>query len=315
VESFTSRGIVADTRHGLMAKPKWLSSLYFYDARGSQLFEDICKTPEYYPTRTERAILIQHAAKIAHSAGHDLVLGELGSGSSVKSEILIAAILAAQERLVYVPVDVSQRILKQTAARLEAAHAGLHVHPVVAEYGEGLQRIAATPGQPKLVLFLGSSIGNFEPDEQEGLLAAAAAALAPGDAMLVGTDMVKDAAILEAAYDDAAGVTAAFNKNILHHLNRELDGDADPEQFRHVALWNAPRARIEMHLESLMDQTLHFPGANLDVRVARGERIHTENSYKFTPEGMRRMAAAAGWKLERSWYDARQWFGLHLLRR
>ncbi|MGB0653445.1 MAG: L-histidine N(alpha)-methyltransferase [Thermoplasmatota archaeon] len=316
-ESFTSRGIVADTQRGLLDDPKWLSSLYFYDERGSQLFEEICATPEYYVTRTEEAILREHAAAMVAAAGAGpetpLVVGELGSGSSAKTRVLLQALLDAQGPTTYLPVDVSPTILEETARDLEAAYAGLTVQPLAAEYKDGLDQLGAAPGR-KLILFLGSSLGNFEPNEQLDLLAEAAEVLSPGDAFLLGTDLVKPQAVLEAAYDDAAGVTAAFNKNILAHLNREMDGDADPDAFDHEARWNARRSRIEMHLVSRRDQHLRFPAAGLEVHVEAGESIHTENSYKFTVDGVRAMAARAGFTLEQTWTDEQGWFALHLLR-
>ncbi len=314
-QTFTSSGVVGDTRRGLLDEPKWLSSLYFYDERGSQLFEDICRTPEYYVTRTEEAILLENLDDILSAAGTNVSLAELGSGSSLKTRVLIAGLLRRQPGLTYCPNDVSESMLSQTATDLQGAYPGLTVKPVVAEYGEGLRQIGSHPHRPRLVLFLGSSLGNFEPQEQLELLRHAAECLGPGDAFLLGTDLVKDPAVLHAAYNDAAGVTAAFNKNILVHLNRELDGDADPDQFEHVALWNPQAGRIEMHLESKRDQTVHFPVAGLAVDLRAGERIHTENSYKFTLEGIASMAAKAGFEAEKTWTDERQWFALHLLRR
>ncbi len=314
-QTFTSAGVVNDTQRGLLDEPKWLSSLYFYDAHGSKLFEDICKTPEYYVTRTEEAILAENLEAILAAAGSQLALAELGSGSSAKTKVLIEGLLRRQNSLVYCPNDVSETMLAQTARQLEAAYVGLNVKPVVAEYGEGLREIGAMEHRPKLVLFLGSSLGNFEPPEQVELLRHAARCLAPGDAFLLGTDLVKDPDVLHSAYNDAAGVTAAFNKNILTHLNRELDGDADPDAFTHIALWNPERQRIEMHLESRIDQTIRFPAADLEVPLHAGERIHTENSYKFTLDGVAQMARDAGFQLEQTWTDDNQWFALHLLRR
>lgn len=316
-ETWTSRGIVADVRRGLTDQPKWLSSLYFYDAAGSALFEEICRTPEYYPTRTETAILQAHAPRILQRAGDRLTLAELGSGSSAKTRLLLDALLARQGPSDYHPVDVSAVFLARVATRLQTAHAGLRVHPIAAEYHDGLRRIGAVPVPDgrRLVLFLGSSIGNFEPDEQRGLLRAARDALAPGDAFLLGTDLVKDAAVLHAAYNDAAGVTARFNKNILVRVARELGGDVDVDAFSHVAFWNAGASRIEMHLEAKRAQVLRLPGAALEVPLAAGERIHTENSYKFTLDGAADLARRAGWTLERTWTDDQNWFGLHLLRR
>ncbi len=315
MESFTSQGIVDDTRRGLLDDPKWLSSLYFYDEAGSHLFEQICGTPEYYPTRTEAAILEAHVDDILAAAGPDLVLAELGSGSSSKTRIVLEALLKARGPSTYLPVDISGDFLHAVAADLHTAFAGLKVEPIAAEYKDGLEQIGAYPATRRLVLFLGSSIGNFEPPEQVGLLRAAFEALSPGDAFLLGTDLVKPVEILEAAYDDATGVTAAFNKNILVHLNRELDGNADLDGFEHRAIWNPEESRIEMHLVSRHDQAMSFPGADLHVELRRGETIHTENSYKFTIEGARELAKAAGFELEKTWTDQRGWFGLHLLRR
>lgn len=312
-ETWTSSGIIEDTRRGLSDAPKWLSSLYFYDKRGSELFDQICDTPEYYPTRTEAAILEAHAQEILDAAGRHVVLAELGSGASRKTRIMLEALLAHGDRT-YLPVDVSRRFLDEVADGLRADFPRLRVEPIAAEYRDGLKQIGAHPGQ-KLVMFLGSSIGNFEPKEQEQLLAAAHAALAPGDCFLLGTDLVKDPSVLHAAYNDEAGVTAAFNLNILQHLNDKLDGNADLSGFAHEAFWNAEKSRIEMHLRSQRDQTLRFAAADFEVELTEGETIHTENSYKFTPERVAAMVDAAGWTLERSWTDSNTWFGLHLLRR
>ncbi len=315
VESFTSAGIVADTRRGLQADPKWLSSLYFYDERGSELFERICQTPEYYPTRTEAAILEEHSDAMLEAAGNDLLVAELGSGSSVKTRILLDCLLKRQGPSTYVPVDVSGDFLATVAQQLEQEHPGLHVEPVAAEYVAGLEQIGKMEAPRRLVLFLGSSLGNFEPDEQAGLLAKAYQSLQPGDAFLLGTDLIKDADVLNAAYNDAAGVTAAFNRNLLRHVARRLGGEDPSERFDHVAFWNEDKHRIEMHLEAREDVHLVLPDANLDLHVAKGERIHTENSYKFTVEGIQEMAAGSGWQVERTWTDSQQWFGLTLLRR
>lgn len=311
-ETWTSAGVIEDTRRGLTDSPKWLSSLYFYDKEGSQLFDAICDTPEYYPTRTEAAILEANAKAIIDAVGKDVVLAELGSGASRKSRIMIEALLAHGDST-YLPVDVSQRFLEATAEGLRGRYPGLIVEPIVAEYHAGLRKIGEHAGR-KLVMFLGSSIGNFEPDEQVQLMRAARDAMQPGDTFLLGTDLVKDPQILHDAYNDAAGVTAAFNKNILANLNGKLDGDVDLEAFEHHAFWNPDKSRIEMHLRSKRDQTLRFGAAELEVSVAAGETIHTENSYKFTPERVAEMVTAAGWTLETTWTDDQQWFGLHLLR-
>ncbi len=314
-ETFTSDGVVEDTRRGLTDDPKWLSSLYFYDEAGSELFERITETPEYYPTRTERTLLEEHGTEMLRAAGDDLLLAELGSGSSSKTRTVIQELLDLQGPSTYVPVDVSADFLAVVARDLEAQFEGLQVDPVAAEYVAGLSRIGEHAATRRLVLFLGSSLGNFEPDEQVGLLRSAHDALESGDAFLLGTDLVKDADTLNAAYNDDAGYTEAFNKNLLRHLDARLDGSNDVDAFEHVAFWNPDRSRIEMHLRATRDTTLTYPLADLSVEIAAGESIHTENSYKFTPHRIREIADASGWTIEGSWTDANDWFGLTLLRR
>ncbi len=314
-ESFTSQGIVEDTRRGLLDDPKWLSSLYFYDHMGSELFEQITETPEYYPTRTEEAILREHIDEILEQAGPELILAEMGSGSSRKSRVAIEALVRRQGPSTYLPIDVSAEFLREVAADLEASFPGIQVKPIAAEYSDGIRQVGDYPASRRLVMFLGSSIGNFEPDEQVALLRTAHDSLSPGDAFLLGTDLVKDEAVLDAAYNDDAGVTAQFNLNILTHLNRELGGDADLESFAHHAFWNPDKQRIEMHLVSLCDQQIGFVKADLSVRLKQGETIHTENSYKFTLDAAARLAQEAGFTLESTWTDDKQWFALHLLRK
>jgi L-histidine N-alpha-methyltransferase len=314
-ETFTSDGVVEDTKRGLTDSPKWLSSLYFYDETGSELFERITETEEYYPTRTEGKLLDIHGTAMLEMAGKELLLAELGSGSSSKTRTVIRELLDLQGPCTYMPVDVSSDFLKAVAHDLERDFPGLDVKPVAAEYVAGLGRIGEAPANRRLVLFLGSSIGNFEPDEQVGLLQSAYDAMQPGDAFLLGTDLVKDAATLNAAYNDAAGYTAAFNENILSHLDGRLDGDNAIDAFKHVAFWHPELSRIEMHLEATRDVTLTYPRAEFSAKISKGERIHTENSYKFTMDGVREMAQASGWTLEQSWIDDNKWFGLHLLRR
>ncbi len=314
-ETFTSKGIVADTRRGLLDDPKWLSSLYFYDHEGSRLFDLITQTPEYYPTRTEEALLAENVDAIIEETGEGLTLAEMGSGNSRKTRVILQSLMRHQPTATYLPMDVSAEFLAQSARSLEAEFSGLRVEPIAAEYSAGLQRIGDHAAERRLVLFLGSSIGNFEPEEQVALLRTAHDALSPGDAFLLGTDLVKDHETLNAAYNDAAGHTAAFNLNILHHLNRELGGDIDVDAFEHKAFFNAERSRIEMHLVSKKDQVLRLPKADLEVPIKAGETIHTENSYKFSVTGAQQLAQRAGFRLENTWTDERGWFGLHLLRR
>lgn len=312
--SWTSQGIVEDTRRGLLDEPKWLSSLYFYDEQGSRLFDAITTTREYYPTRTEHAILERHAGDILDAVQTPLVLAELGSGASLKTRTLLAALLDRQDTADYLPVDVSADFLADVAAGLTATFPGLAVHPIAGEYAQGLAAIGAHPAPRRLVLFLGSSIGNFEPEEQASLLQNAHDALSPGDAFLLGTDLVKDPKILEAAYNDAEGQTARFNKNILHHLNARLGGENDVEAFEHTASWKPEASRIEMHLRAKRPITLRFPAAELEIDLVEGETIHTENSYKFTIDGARALAADAGFTPGPTWTDPDDWFALHLLR-
>jgi L-histidine N-alpha-methyltransferase len=306
-QTFTSQGVAADTRRGLTDNPKWLSSLYFYDKVGSQLFDDICDTPEYYPTRTEAEILEKNVGEILELANPDTI-AELGSGASRKTRIVLDAFQGT-----YVPVDVSKRFLLAVADELSAAYPHLHIDPIPAEYADGLRQIGSRPGK-KLVMFLGSSLGNFEPNEQDALMRTAHNSLQPGDAFLLGTDLVKDPAIIRAAYNDAAGKTAAFNLNILTNLNGKIGGDVDPAKFEHKAIWSEEKSRIEMHLRSTVDQTITFTEADLAVALAAGETIHTENSYKFTPERIAELANGTGFTHERTWTDEKGWYGLHLLR-
>jgi L-histidine N-alpha-methyltransferase len=305
--------IAEDVLEGLTRKPRSLPPWLFYDAAGSALFEQITELPEYYLTRTERAILETGAGEILDQAGHGLTLIELGAGTASKTRILISALLRRQLRATYYPVDVSAAALRIAEETLAREFPALKVRPLVGDYSRGLAALAATPG-PKLVLYIGSSIGNWEPDEAGRLLNGVRRALRPGDALLLGTDLVKDPAVLHAAYNDAAGVTAAFNKNLLARINRELGADFDLSAFRHSAVFNPVASRIEMYLISRQEQTVRIPALRMRVRFAPSERIHTENSYKFTPAMVRNILSAGGFCLERTWTDERGWFGVHLAR-
>ncbi len=298
---------------GLSEEPRRLPAKLFYDAAGSQLFEEITRTPEYYPTRTERAILEEHATEIARAAGTNLTLVELGAGSATKTRVLIAAILRRQLRLEFHPVDVSPAALEEALASLNGDFRNLKVSPIVADYTDHVPRLASLPGR-KLVLFIGSTIGNFEPQQAVRFLQRVRRSLQPGDALLLGFDMVKDAQVLHAAYNDAAGVTAQFNKNLLARINRELGADFDLDEFNHVAFWNSRASRIEMHLESRVDQTVHLRDLNTTIHFSFGERVHTENSYKFTASSIRKLVRLSGFKLEQTWTDPQQWFSVVLAR-
>jgi L-histidine N-alpha-methyltransferase len=305
--------VAADVLAGLQARPKRLPPWLFYDARGSALFERITRLPEYYVTRTERAILRQHADDIIDAAGSPASLIELGAGSASKTRVLITALLAVQPRLTFVPVDVSPTALDGAARRLRARFPTLNVTPVVAKYPDELGFLSAAPG-PRLVLFLGSNIGNYDPEEGAALLRAFRRRLRPGDALVLATDLRKSPSVLIPAYDDAAGVTARFNKNVLTRLNRELGARFALDKFRHVARWNARASRIEMHLESLEDQVVPISGLGLTISLRAGERIHTENSYKFSRPMVKRLLATAGFTWEKAWTDPQRWFAVHLAR-
>jgi L-histidine Nalpha-methyltransferase len=305
--------IAADVYQGLTRKPKSLSPKLFYDAAGSQLFEQITELPEYYLTRTERSILETNASDIVSSVGSNLSLIELGAGTATKTRILIRAALKNQRRLDFYPIDVSRSALEEAVHSLNGDFAGLHVVPIVGDYSGGLGQLSNLPGR-KLLLYLGSSIGNFEPMQAGAMLRMMRSSMRPGDALLLGTDMVKPEGVLLPAYDDAHGVTAAFNKNILQHINRELDADFNLETFKHIALWNREPSRIEMHLESMRPQVVNLRALRLRVHFNKGERIHTENSYKFSQSVVDSILDLAGFRREKTWTDPKSWFALHLAR-
>ncbi|WP_149549130.1 L-histidine N(alpha)-methyltransferase [Streptomyces marokkonensis] len=305
-EDTTDAALRADVREGLTGSPRTLPPKWFYDARGSELFEEITGLPEYYPTRAEREILRARAGGIAEASGARTLI-ELGSGSSEKTRHLLDALTALHT---YVPVDVSESALTQAGQALVAERPGLEVHALIADFTAPLA-LPATPG-PRLVAFLGGTIGNLLPAERAAFLASVRALLAPGDALLLGTDLVKDERVLVRAYDDAAGVTAAFNKNVLSVINRELGADFDPDAFDHVAAWDARREWIEMRLRSRAAQTVKIPALELAVDFAAGEELRTEVSAKFRREGVREELSAAGLELTRWWTDEERRFALSL---
>jgi len=299
--------IVEEVLRGLNTRPRRLPPKLFYDAEGSRLFDEITETPEYYPTRTERSMLQEFAGEMVRQAGKNLTLIELGAGSASKTQLLIQALLRRQLRAEFYPVDVSSSALQGALASLNGHFPRLRVGPIVADYTHRLPELNSLAGR-KLVLFLGSTIGNFEPDEAEAFLKNVRRALAPGDALLIGFDLIKDADVLHHAYNDAQGVTARFNKNVLARINRELGGTFDLDAFEHVAFWNRRKSRIEMHQESAYEQTVWIEDLGRGFHFDRGERIHTENSYKFNMSSIERLLKRAGFKLERSWTDPRGWF-------
>ena len=309
-----SEQIALVVSEGLMTRPKWLPAWLFYDTAGSQLFSQITELPEYYLTRTERSILAAHAEEIvALAAGGDaLRLVELGAGSADKTRLLLSAAVDRQDTVFYEPVDVSASALEEAQERIEREIPGVLVTPRVEDYTRKLELDAASFGERRLLLYIGSSIGNFEPDEAEQLLKNARTALSAGDSMLLGVDLVKSEATLLAAYDDAAGVTAAFNLNLLTRLNRELGADFDLEAFTHRAVWNAAKSRIEMHLESRMRQKVRIPSLDLRISFASGETIHTENSYKYRPGQAEELLAKAGFEPTATWTDEHRRFAVCL---
>jgi L-histidine Nalpha-methyltransferase len=301
---------------GLLSRPKWLPSWLFYDSAGSRLFDEITRIPEYYVTRTERAILESCASEIVSRAagGNALRLVELGAGSAEKTRLLLSAAVQRQDTVFYEPVDVSASALIEAQMRIEEEIPGVLVCPRVADYTHELDLDSTLATERRLVLYIGSSIGNFEPGESLLLLERVRAALDPGDCLLLGVDLVKEQSVLLAAYDDQAGVTAAFNRNLLVRLNRELDADFNPESFAHRAIWNAEKSRMEMHLVSETKQTVWLPAIDLRVEFAAGESIHTENSYKYRPGDAEALVARAGFAPEATWTDERGWFAVCLAR-
>ena len=301
---------------GLMSRPKWLPSWLFYDAAGSRLFDQITELPEYYLTRTERAIFAAHAAEIVGLAAEAdaLRVVELGAGSADKTRLLLAAAVERQDTVFYEPVDVSPSALQDAEQRIENEIPGVLVTPRVLDYTQGLELDETSPGERRMVLYIGSSIGNFEPEEAERLLRQVRTALRTGDSILLGVDLVKDRDTLLSAYDDAAGITAAFNRNILVRINRELGADFNPEAFAHRAVWNRVRSRIEMHLGNLLPQTVRIPALDMRIEFEAGETIHTENSYKYRPGQAEDLLKAAGFTPTATWTDDREHFAVCLAR-
>jgi dimethylhistidine N-methyltransferase len=293
---------------GLSAKAKSIPCRFLYDARGSALFDRICELPEYYPTRTELGILRAAASEIAERAGPGAQMIELGGVNSLKARILLDAL---DDPAAYIPIDISREHLKASAHAIHAEKPGLEVLAVCADYTQPLTLPEAPGGGMRLGFFPGSTIGNLQPDEATVFLADWAERLGPGAAMVVGVDLRKDASVLEPAYDDAEGVTAAFSKNLLARANRELGADFNLSAFAHRARYDVAHGRIEIHLESLKDQVVHLGPAALPLRA--GERIHVEDSYKYSLDGFRGIARAAGFRPAAVWTDPAELFSVHWL--
>ncbi|MCL7460918.1 L-histidine N(alpha)-methyltransferase [Micromonospora echinofusca] len=308
-EQDLGRSLREDVRTGLTAEEKWLPPKWFYDARGSELFEEITRLPEYYPTRAERAVLAERAAAIAELTGAKTLI-ELGSGSSEKTRLLLDAFTRRGGLGTFVPLDVSVSALRQSTAEIAADYPGLRVRGIVGDFTRHLDRLPT--GGRRLVLFLGGTIGNLLPAERARFLAAMRAALEPGDWLLIGTDLVKDPAVVVPAYDDAAGVTAEFNRNVLRVVNRELGADFDPDGFAHVALWDAEREWIEMRLRARRPMRVRV--LDLTVAFAEGEELRTEVSAKFRPEGIAAELGSARFAAHDFWTDPAGLFGVTLAR-
>ena len=321
-EQDLSLAIALEAWNGLKARPRTLSPWLFYDEAGSNLFEQITALPEYYLTRTERSIFAAHADEILERAasGRCLTLIELGAGTATKTGILLEAAVRRQSHVTYQPIDVSESALNEARENIESKIPGVTVLPQIANYITQPVRLTRPPHARVLALYIGSSIGNFSPDEAREILSNLRARLEPGDGLLLGTDLApgmhKDVATLLAAYDDAAGVTAAFNRNILSRLNRDLGADFDTARFRHRAVWNEAESRIEMHLESLATQHVQIPAWGdfpaQRLRFETRETIHTENSYKFTKASVEALLHDTGFNISRVFTDAQGLFAVNL---
>ncbi|MGX7673393.1 L-histidine N(alpha)-methyltransferase [Plantactinospora sp. DSM 117369] len=292
------RALREDVRTGLTGTPRWLPPKWFYDARGSELFEEITRLPEYYPTRAERAVLAARAGEIARLTDAKTMI-ELGSGSSEKTRLLLDALTARGSLGTFVPLDVSVSALEQSTAEIAAAYPGLRVRGIVGDFTRHLDRLPT--GGRRLVAFLGGTIGNLLPAERAGFLAALRSALERGDWLLLGTDLVKDPGVLVPAYDDAAGVTAEFNRNVLRVLNRELGADFEVDGFAHVALWDPDERWIEMRLRARRPMRVRV--LDLDLAFAEGEELRTEISAKFRPQDVDAELAAGGFTVQARWTD------------
>jgi dimethylhistidine N-methyltransferase len=302
-----------DVRAGLLARPKWLSCQYLYDAQGSRLFEAICTLPEYYLTRAEYEILQAHAADLVRRLPEPVTLIELGSGSAVKTRLLIAALLARQKTLQYVPIDISHSALEGSAQRLLPEYPALTITALRAEYHEGLRYLQTRHTQPRLLLWLGSNVGNFHRAEAATFLREVRQTMTSADRLLMGIDLRKERSVLEPAYDDARGVTARFILNLLARINRELGGHFDLSTFRYRAVYQEQAGRMEMSLVSQVAQRVRVDRLELEVPFEAGEAIHAENSYKYSFEEIETLAAAAGFRIETQWLDGQKRFSANLL--
>jgi dimethylhistidine N-methyltransferase len=315
----------ADVERGLAAENKYVSPKYLYDKVGSQLFEQICLQPEYYLTKTEASILNKHAPVISKLAGSNIEIIELGSGSSSKTAILLRYLSLHKKRIYYFPIDISSSILMESTQRLKSQFPNVSIIGIPSDYNLGIDKAAAAAAgcmsaernqeipEMKLVLFLGSSIGNFELKEARSLLGSVRKKLHTNDLLLVGFDLQKDESVLNSAYNDDAGITAKFNLNLLARINRELDGNLELGKFEHHAFYSREQQRIEMHLVSKTDQQLYIGALGKTFSIRKGESIHTENSYKYTLNQIAALADDCRFILEKNFMDKNRWFDVALL--
>jgi dimethylhistidine N-methyltransferase len=306
-------GLAEDVRRGLSRQPKRFLPKYFYDQLGSQLFEAICLLPEYYLTRAENEILEHYADEIAVSIPGEITLIEMGSGSASKTRLIIEALLRKQPELLFIPVDISASALDSSSRILLQSYPQLRIEAYAADYFAGLAELSKEPRGRALALFLGSNISNFDPDEALKFMRALRQVLREGDALLLGADLKKDKSVIEAAYNDALGVTAAFNLNVLARINRELGGNFDLRAFQHHAFYNEALGRVEIYIESLRDQTVVIEQLEMEVQFHKGEQIHTENSYKYDLSDIAKLAEDTGFTRARTWLDTAEQFSSNLL--
>lgn len=306
-------GFAEDVRKGLTAQRKRFLPKYFYDELGSQLFEAICLLPEYYLTRAENEILKRYSDEIVASIDGQKTLVEMGSGSASKTRLIIEAVLRRQSELLFMPVDISATALESSSRILLQSYPRLKIEAYAADYFAGLAELGKKQRSRTLALFLGSNISNFDREEANRFLRALRSVLHKGDALLLGADLKKDPAVLEAAYNDALGVTSAFNLNVLARINRELAGTFDLRSFQHRAFYNEEMGRIEIYIESLVNQKVRIEKLDLEIEFEAGELIHTENSYKYDIAGIAQLAAENGFKVSRTWLDSQERFSSNLL--
>jgi L-histidine Nalpha-methyltransferase len=316
VRTDLNSSFISDVRDGLTAQPKRLFPKYFYDELGSQLFDAICLLPEYYLTRAEEEILARYSDEITEAVAGEKLLLEMGSGSASKTRRIIEALLKRQTDLLFVPVDISPAALETSSRLLLQSYPRLRIEAYASDYYDGLAAIKEKGlddgAQRTLALFLGSNIGNFDAEEARRFLRALRGVLRANDALLLGADLRKAPVVLEAAYDDPLGLTAAFNLNLLARINRELDAAFDLRAFKHTAFYNQEIGRVELYLESTRAQTVRIGKLGLEVEFAAGERVHTENSYKYDLEGLSQLAADTGFSRVRTWLDKSERFSSNL---